>query len=97
MSRPRIDLDGVALMDAERKDSAPLIIFRRRTTAGLVLLIPESADLTVSWEHIASATLDLETGGLRVAFEPAWAATQGWLRGATAVAGVWIDRHVSPA
>jgi len=96
MARPRIDLDGVTLSDPDREHSAPLVIFRRRTTAGLVLLMPESADFTVAWEHVVDASLDLKTGAVRLAFEPAWAAEQRWLRGATTVTGIWSDRYISP-
>ena len=91
-ARPRIDLDGVPLVDPA-VPTMPLAIFRYRTTGGLVLLIPESADVSVPWEHVSSAEMDLVGGSVRVVFEPEYAAGQGWLRGATAIEGRWLDRH----
>ena len=91
-ARPRIDLDGVPLVDTQKPDSKAVAIFRYRTTGGLVLLIPESADFTVDWSHIDDCTIDLADGKLRVAFEQQWAASQNWLRGAEKVEGTWTDR-----
>jgi len=92
-ARPRIDLDGVPLSDPARDGNA-LAIFRRRTTAGLVLLIPESADITVPWESIERADVDLAAGRLAVRFVAAYAARQNWLRGARELVGEWTDRVV---
>ncbi len=94
--RPRIDLDGVTLVDAK---GPPMVValFRYRTTDGLVLGLPESADLVVAWEHVAETTLDLKDGTVVVRFTPAYAASQNWLRGATALVGTWTDRVVLTA
>ena len=92
MGRPRIDLDGVTLLDAA-SPNRPLAVFRYRTVRGLVLLIPESGDFVVAWEHVASSTLDLAQGELLIRFTPEFAAKSHWLGGATALRGRWIDRH----
>src|SRR5262245_51140109 len=52
----RIDLDGVPLDDEDGRTTA---IFRFRTTAGLVLALPESVDVTVPFTDLAEASLDL--------------------------------------
>lgn len=91
-ARPRIDLDGVPLADPKHPDMV-LAIFRYRTTAGLVLLIPESADLTIEWANVTIADLDLESGEVELQFKPDWAKGQNWLRGTTTIVGLWIDRY----
>jgi hypothetical protein len=90
-ARPRIDLEGVALSD-ERNPYMVIAIFRYRTTDGLLLLIPESADVLVSWSDIESSELDLKTGRLRVRFTEGYVAAQNWLRGARTLVGEWTDR-----
>lgn len=90
-ARPRIDLEGVALAD-ERNPYMVIAIFRYRTTDGLVLLIPESADVVVSWADVLEAGLDLKTGRLRLHLRDAYVASQNWLRGATVLVGEWTDR-----
>jgi len=92
-ARPRIDLDGVTLTDPA-KDGGALAVFRRRTTAGVVLLIPESADLTVPWEDVEAAEVDLVAGRLSLRFTAGYAAHQNWLRGARELVGAWTDRLV---
>ena len=89
--RPRIDLDGISLSD-ERDDTMVLAIFRYRTTRGLVLLMPESGDFVVDWENIEASSLDLFSGQVSVTFEPRYAASSGWLRGARTLVGTWVDR-----
>lgn len=89
--RPRIDLDGVTLTDVENP-YMPIAVFRHRTTAGLVLLVPESADVLVPFEHIEEATLDLASGELRIGFSAELVAREPWLRGARRVSGEWLDR-----
>ena len=89
--RPRIDLDGVALHD-EANPHMVIAIFRYRATEGLVLLIPESADVLVEWSHVKEAALDLANGAVRVRLDPAWVPSQNWLRGATTLLGRWMDR-----
>jgi hypothetical protein len=95
-TRPRIDLDGVSLTD-EKGPSMVLALFRYRTAEGLVLVLPESADLLVPWEHIEETALDLKNGSLVVRFTPAYVAATNWLRGARTLVGTWTDRLVMSA
>jgi hypothetical protein len=89
----RIDLDGVALV-GEANPSTVLGIFRARTTDGLVLLMPESAEFTVSWEHVKGAQLDLVNGDVRISFQSDYVASANWLRGNESLVGRWMDRRV---
>ena len=89
--RPRIDLDGVDLHDP-RNDKMVLAIFRYRTTQGLILLVPESAEVLVPWNQIQNANLDLANGQITVELEPSYVDGENWLRGATTLTGQWIDR-----
>jgi len=89
--RPRIDLDGVALSDPQNPHMV-VAIFRYRTTAGLVLLVPESADVVVPWEAVEAATLDLRAGRVEVHFSAGFVARENWLRGAQSLVGRWTDR-----
>ena len=91
-ARPRIDLDGVALHD-ERNADMVVAIFRYRTKDGLVLLIPESADVTVPWPAVESANLDLGSGEVTVRFAETYVRTENWLRGARVLTGRWLDRY----
>lgn len=95
-ARPRIDLDGVSLVD-ETRPPMVVAIFRYRTAEGLVLLIPESADVLVPWEHVAETVLDLRAGTVRVSFQAAYVDRQNWLRGAKTLVGTWTDRLVMSA
>ncbi len=95
-ARPRIDLEGVALAD-EKNPYTVVAIFRHRTTDGLVLLIPESADVLVEWKHVREAALDLANGRLKLAFDEDWAATQNWLRSSRVLVGRWLDRFTMKA
>jgi hypothetical protein len=95
-ARPRIDLDGVSLVDADRPPMV-LAIFRYRTADGLVLLIPESADVLVSWEHVEEAALDLKAGTVRIVLRSSYAERQNWLRSARTLSGSWTDRFVMDA
>jgi hypothetical protein len=90
-ARPRIDLEGVALVD-ERNPYMVVAIFRYRTTDGLVLLIPESADVLVGWGDVVESGLDLRTGRVRIGLRDAYVASQNWLRGAAVLTGEWTDR-----
>jgi hypothetical protein len=90
-ARPRIDLEGVALAD-ERNPHMVVAIFRYRTTEGLLLLIPESADVLVPWDRVAEADLDLKSGRLRLELDAGWVSEQNWLRGARVLVGHWLDR-----
>jgi hypothetical protein len=93
MARPRIDLDGVALVDAAAPAPAGVIaIFRYRTREGLVLLVPESADVLVPWDHVEDARVDLVSGEIQVRLREAFVARETWLRGARALTGTWTDR-----
>lgn len=91
--RPRIDLDGIPLTD-EDNPYMPLAIFRHRTTEGLVLLIPESAEVLVEWAAVQEAAIDLATGAIRISFERDYVQGQNWLRGARTIVGSWLDRYV---
>jgi hypothetical protein len=91
--RPRIDLDGVPLTD-EANPHMVLAIFRYRTTEGLILLIPESAEVVVPWGEVEAAELDLRSGLLRVGLKSDYVASQNWLRGAKQLTGRWTDRFV---
>ncbi len=92
-ARPRIDLDGVSLTD-EKGRPMVVAIFRHRTAEGLVLLIPESADVLVPWEEVSEAAIDLHSGDVRVVFRDAYVERQNWLRGANVLVGTWTDRFV---
>lgn len=89
--RPRVDLDGIALHDPHSGGPA-IAILRHRTTSGLVLLMPESADFLVEWEHLDQVVLDLISGVVRVVFAEDYAREQNWLRGAGILEGRWTDR-----
>jgi len=91
-ARPRIDLDGVALSD-EKNPHMVVAIFRYRTTEGLQLLIPESADVMVPWSEVVSAGLDLKTGEMSLTLSPTYVKSQNWLRGAERLTGRWLDRY----
>jgi hypothetical protein len=95
-ARPRIDLEGVALSD-ERNPYMVVAIFRYRTTDGLLLLIPESADVLVSWKDVEEAAVDLATGRVKVRLREEFVASQNWLRGARVLVGEWTDRFVMRA
>ena len=92
-SRARIDLDGVTLRNPERHGSA-IAIFCRRTSYGLQLLIPESADFLVPWDSIEHAHIDMVTGAVKITFTRNYCATNHWPRGAATLEGQWLDRHV---
>ena len=93
MTRPRIDLDGVALVDAASPPvNGVVAIFRYRTRDGLVLLVPESADVLVPWEHVEEASVDLVSGRVRVLLREPFVAREAWLRGARTLVGEWTDR-----
>ncbi len=94
--RPRIDLDGVPLTDVN-EPYMPLVLFRYRTTEGLVLLIPESAEILVGWEKIERATVDLASATIEITFHADFVAGQNWLRGARTVRGEWLDRYTKTA
>lgn len=91
-ARPRIDLDGVALHD-ERNADMIVAIFRYRTTEGLLMLIPESADVLVPWNAIEGATLDLVTGAIEVRLSESYVTNENWVRGARVLSGKWLDRY----
>lgn len=94
--RPRIDLDGVSLVD-EAKPPMVLAIFRYRTADGLALLIPESAEVLVPWAQVEEASLDLAAGTVRIRLREEYGARESWLRGARVLVGTWTDRFVMGA
>jgi len=89
--RPRIDLDGVTLSDPDGP-AAAVAIFRYRTVEGLVLSMPESADIVVSWGDIDGADLSLADGKLKLSFSEAFATKANWLGGIRVLEGRWTDR-----
>ena len=89
--RPRIDLDGVTLSDPDGP-SAAVAVFRYRTVEGLVLSMPESADIVVPWEHVESADLSLADGRFTITFAEAYATSANWLGGIRKLRGRWTDR-----
>jgi hypothetical protein len=95
-ARPRIDLDGVSLVDLT---NPPMVvaIFRYRTAEGLILLVPESADVLVPWEHVEEARLDLVAGRIVIRLSAAYVERESWLRGAQSLVGTWTDRYVMAA
>ena len=94
--RPRIDLDGVTLHAADNP-YMPLAVFRFRTTEGLVLLVPESADVVVPFADVEEAALDLMKGELRIRLSPSYVEKESWVRGARVLVGDWLDRYVRSA
>ena len=94
MPRLRFDLDGIPLDDEEGRTTA---ILRFRTTAGLVLALPESVDVTVPWGDLAEASIDLSRGRVTVRFADAARARHRWLGAATVLTGAWTDRAVLEA
>lgn len=92
-ARPRIDLDGVSLVD-EKRPPMVVAIFRYRTSEGLVLLVPESADVLVPWAHVESAGVDLASGELHIGLRADYVERETWLRGARSLVGTWTDRFV---
>ncbi len=89
--RQRIDLDGVTLSNPDGP-AAAVAIFRYRTVEGLVLSMPESADVVVSWEHVECADLSLASGKLVVRFTADFARDANWLGGVRTLEGRWTDR-----
>lgn len=87
----RIDLDGVPLDDEDGRTTA---IFRFRTTAGLVLALPESVEVTVPFADLAGATLDLLGGQVIVRFTDEARARHRWLGAARTLTGRWTDREL---
>ena len=89
MERMRMDLDGVPLKDPNGR---VLCIFRFRTVEGIVFALPESVDVTVPWEAIEQAGLDLCSGAVSVQFRNGSPARPGWLGEFSRVEGHWTDR-----
>ncbi len=94
MARLRFDLDGIPLDDEEGRTTA---ILRFRTTAGLVLALPESVDVTVPWADVADASVDLVRGRVTVRFADGARARYPWLGATRTLSGAWTDRHVLEA
>jgi hypothetical protein len=88
--RLRFDLDGIPLDDEDGRTTA---IVRFRTTAGLVLALPESVDVTVPWGDLEAAAIDLKTGQIAVTFAEAARAKHRWLGHSRKLRGVWTDRE----
>ncbi|MDB4965944.1 MAG: hypothetical protein JWN44_1633 [Myxococcales bacterium] len=94
MARLRFDLDGIPLDDEEGRTTA---ILRFRTTAGLILALPESVDVTVPWSDLAEASVDLSRGKITVRFVDGAGKKHRWLGAATVLSGAWTDRTVLEA
>lgn len=94
MARLRFDLDGIPLDDDEGRTTA---ILRYRTTAGLVLALPESVDVTVPWSDVAEASVDLQHGRVIVRFVDGAGARHRWLGAARTLRGAWTDRQLLDA
>ncbi|MCC6528092.1 MAG: hypothetical protein IT373_35925 [Polyangiaceae bacterium] len=94
--RPRIDLDGVTLSAPAGAGGAgeTLAVLRYRTLEGLVLAMPESADVRVGWGDLEAASLDLATGTVSLRFTAEFAARSHWLGGVRVLEGRWTDRMV---
>ncbi len=89
--RPRIDLDGVTLSNPDGP-AAAVAVFRYRTVEGLVLSMPESADIVVPWSEVEAADLSLQSGKLTIAFTERFASAANWLGGVRKLEGRWTDR-----
>jgi hypothetical protein len=94
MGRLRFDLDGIPLDDEEGRTTA---ILRFRTTAGLVLALPESVDVTVPWGDLDEAAVDLVRARVTVRFAEAARARYRWLGAARVLVGRWTDRQLLEA
>ena len=90
-TRPRIDLDGVALV-AEGGDGPALALLRRRTREGLVVQVPESAEVLLPWADVEHAEVDLAAGRVRIRLSEPVVERSAWLRGARRLTGTWVDR-----
>lgn len=90
----RFDLDGIPLDDEEGRTTA---ILRFRTTAGLVLALPESVDVTLPWSDVAEANVDLVRGRVIVRLADGAAVRHRWLGAARVLSGAWMDRRVLDA
>jgi hypothetical protein len=91
MSRIRFDLDGIPLDDEDGRTTA---IFRYRTTKGLILALPESVDVTVPWNDIEMAQVDLKRGRISVRITSEARARHRWLGPAQVLVGTWTDREL---
>jgi hypothetical protein len=94
MARLRFDLDGIPLDDEDGRTTA---ILRFRTTAGLVLALPESVDVTVPWGDLDEAVVDLVRARVTVRFAEAARARYRWLGAARVLVGSWADRELLEA
>jgi hypothetical protein len=92
--RIRFDLDGIPLDDEEGRTTA---ILRFRTTAGLVLALPESVDVTLPWSDVEEAVVDLRAGRVRLRLVAGAAARYRWLGAARELSGAWTDRALLDA
>src|SRR3954447_10666332 len=90
MARLRFDLDGIPLDDEDERTTA---ILRYRTTAGLVLALPESVDVTIPWSDVVEAVADLAAGTVTVRFVPGAGGRYRWLGASQVLRGPWMDRE----
>jgi hypothetical protein len=94
MARLRFDLDGIPLDDEDGRTTA---ILRFRTIAGLVFALPESVDVTVPWDDVAEARVDLVSGRVTLRFVDGAATRYRWLGTARVLTGAWTDRELLEA
>ena len=91
MARLRIDLDGIPLDDEDGRTTA---ILRFRTTRGLVLGLPESVDVTIPWDDLVEARVDLVRARVIVRFVPDAGRRHSWLGISRVLSGAWTDREL---
>lgn len=89
MERIRLNLEGVTLRDEKGRVTAA---FRYRTRSGIVVNLPESVDVTITWDHIQACAVDLRSGELFIRLKPGMAERHSWLHGSHELRGEWIDR-----
>ena len=87
----RVDLDGITLDDEDGRTTA---ILRYRTTRGIVVALPESVEVTLPWEDLDGAEVDLVTGHVRLHIKPAARVKHRWLGTAQTLSGKWTDREL---
>ena len=90
MGRIRFDLDGIPLDDEDGRTTA---ILRFRTTRGIVLGLPESVDVTVPWNDIEAAQVDLKRGRVSIRIASEARNRHRWLGAAQVLVGAWTDRE----
>ena len=91
MAAMRFDLDGIPLNDEDGRTTA---ILRFRTVKGLVLALPESAEVTIPWSHLELAEVDLIKGEVHIRFAKDARPRHAWLGASHVLRGTWTDREL---